>query len=246
MRPAFCMPRVEGDGARQVLPRRHHLGQEGLADRRVDRHAPRRGREAMTMTCQTSISVEPRRARRARRPAPRRRPASRAAASCGPRGRPTVRRTARARARAIWLGERGHAEQQGRAGQAVDQPGHGDLLDPVADDPRATGRRRTAGSCGGGTRAASGSSREPRDATAPTSADQAQLPQLLVHLLERGDMAGEALLLLRDDQRRRALDEARVGELGLRLRDLRLEPRRSLCRRSRSADMSTSILSIRR
>src|SRR5574341_2494878 len=58
----------------------------------------------------------------------------------------------------------------------------------------------------------------------PAPLPSGELLQLLVHLRERGGKAGEALLLLRDDQRRRALDKVAVFEPGLRLGDLRFEP----------------------
>jgi hypothetical protein len=48
---------------------------------------------------------------------------------------------------------------------------------------------------------------------------------LRFELFEGGDEVGEAFSLLLDDRRRRARDEALVGEFRLRLADLALQPR---------------------
>ena len=70
--------------------------------------------------------------------------------------------------------------------------------------------------------------------------------KLRLQLLERGGESGKARLLLIDHRLRSAGHEASLASFGLRLGDLAFEPCDLLPRRSRSAAMSISTLSIKR
>jgi hypothetical protein len=125
---------VEGDGARQILARRHQVGQEGLADRRIDRHHhAEHGSHEDDVPDLDHVEPGERGERECRHCRGRLRHEQQL-----PPLHPVGPDAAEGREHqhCDLPGERRDAQQPGRAGQAVDQPAHGDLLHPVADDPQ--------------------------------------------------------------------------------------------------------------